>query len=328
MTLTELRYIIAVARIKHFGRAAEECCVSQPTLSVGIRKLEDSLGISIFERGRAEVKITPIGQSIINQAQKALTEIDLITQIANASKNQLKDPIKIASSYTIGKYLFPSLVKYAYNTTPELLLQLSQGHQDNLIDKLINQEVDLLLLSTNMFLSNNSNIFNNIFNKNHLDFLNFEPVLIEDLYLLTAKHNKYSYANSLSIKDLKFQDLMFLNNQHCFSKQLGSLHPSWQEYKSNNKDCSKYSCHDLLDCFEELHEQVIAQSGITIIPALYGNDIVFKDNNCKIIPFLNPKPQRVLSLVWHKDFPRQQAVETVKQSLRSTVMSGIVTVDE
>ena len=110
MTLTELRYILAISQTKHFGRAAELCFVSQPTLSVAIKKIEDELGISLFERSKNEIHITEIGEKIIAQAQKVLEEVETIHHLAAQGKNQLNSTLKIGAIHTVGPYLFPQLI--------------------------------------------------------------------------------------------------------------------------------------------------------------------------------------------------------------------------
>ena len=109
MTLTELKYIVAVARERHFGRAAEACFVSQPTLSVAIRKLEDELGVQLFERGNTEVSVTPVGQQIVEQAQRVLEQTNTIREIARQGKDPLAGPLKVGVIYTICPYLLPPL---------------------------------------------------------------------------------------------------------------------------------------------------------------------------------------------------------------------------
>lgn len=326
MTLTELRYIVAVAHAKHFGKAAEECFVSQPTLSVGIRKLEDSLGVTIFERGRCEVKITPIGQLIINQAEVVLNETQLIKKIAESDKDQLKNPINIASTYTVGKYLFPHLIKQAYNTAPKLSLLFSQDYQQELIKKLRDKEVDVLILTYPILSTENqknitqSNINEDILVKDFLDLdFNSEPVLKEELYLLTAQGNKYSGNQNLAIEDINFADLYFLNNQHCLRQQVLNLKP---ELEIINTKINEFN----FDNLESLYQIVKQNKGATVIPALFNQEInqhsgLAEDVN--IIPFRDPKPSRILSLVWRKDFTRPQVIEVLKDSIAKINLNGI-----
>jgi len=110
MTLSELKYIVAVARERHFGRAAERCFVSQPTLSVAVKKLEQELGVALFERGAGEVAVTPVGEQVVAQAQRILEQADAIKEMARQGQDQLAGPLRVGAIYTIGPYLFPSLV--------------------------------------------------------------------------------------------------------------------------------------------------------------------------------------------------------------------------
>jgi LysR family hydrogen peroxide-inducible transcriptional activator len=124
MTLTELKYIVAVARERHFGRAAEACFVSQPTLSVAIRKLEDELGVQLFERGSSEVSVTPIGTQIIEQAQRVLEQAAAVKEIAKHGKDPLSGPVKVGVIYTIGPYLLPQLVRQMISDAPRMPMLL------------------------------------------------------------------------------------------------------------------------------------------------------------------------------------------------------------
>lgn len=319
MTLTELRYIVAVAHAKHFGKAAEDCFVSQPTLSVGIRKLEDSLGVTIFERGRSEVKITPIGQLIIEQAEFVLNEAHVIKKIADSEKDQLKSPINIASTYTVGKYLFPHLIKQAYHTAPKLSFLFSQDYQQELIKKLQNKEVDILIL-TYPLLSNDKKTASDILVKDFLDLdFNSKPILKEELYLLAADGNKYCHNQNLAIEDLNFSDLYFLNNHHCLRQQVLNL-KSQEELKNTKISDTNF------DNLESLYQTVKENKGATVIPALFNQELnehsdLIHDVN--IIPFKDPKPSRTLSLVWRKDFTRPQVIDIIKDSIAKINLEGV-----
>ena len=128
MTLTELRYIVAVARERHFGRAAEACFVSQPTLSVAVRKLEDELGIALFERSSTEVSVTPIGLQIVEQAQRVLEEAATIPQLAAQGKDELVGVLRLGVIYTIGPYLLPNLIPLLRKNAPAMPLQIRTTH--------------------------------------------------------------------------------------------------------------------------------------------------------------------------------------------------------
>ena len=124
MTLTELKYIVAVARAKHFGHAAEACFVAQPTLSVAIKKLEDELGVTLFERGGSEVSVTPLGAQIVAQAERVLEQTAAIKELAKQNTDPLAGPLRLGVIYTIGPYLLPPLVKNLIDTVPQMPLVL------------------------------------------------------------------------------------------------------------------------------------------------------------------------------------------------------------
>jgi LysR family hydrogen peroxide-inducible transcriptional activator len=314
MTLTELRYIVAVARLKHFGKAADECCVSQPTLSVGIRKLEDSLGVTIFERGRSEVKITPIGQAIINQASQVLSESQTIKEIADSNKDQLRNPIRIASTYTIGKYLFPHLVKQAYNLSPKLSLLLNQDYHSILLNKLIEKELDVLILS---------DVKQNIISDEDsvaVD-LNYEEVFQENLYLLASVQNKYAKADFLNLSELNLEDLFILNKQHCLYQHVLDLHPNFQ---SKADKVNEFNC----DSLESLYQIIKLRNGATIVPASFSKSIQdVEQDGMKIIPFNDLVPIRKINLVWRKDFTRPQVIDILRRCFSEINICGMFSVE-
>ncbi len=137
MTLTELRYIVALAQEKHFGRAAKICFVSQPTLSVGIKKLEDDLGVTIFERDKNDVRMTKIGEQMIEQAQCILEEAEKLKDMATSGKNQLRGTLKIGAIYTVGSYLLPNLIPKLKKLAPEMPLVVEEDLTANLREKLL-----------------------------------------------------------------------------------------------------------------------------------------------------------------------------------------------
>lgn len=341
MTLTELRYIVAVARVKHFGKAADECFVSQPTLSVGIRKLEDSLGITIFERGRSEVRMTPIGQAIIARAQKALAETEAIKSLALADQHQLKQPIKIASVYTVGQYLFPHLIREIYSFSPELSVSISQDYHYELIQKLLNKELDLILLPTDVSVkcaenstikeedNNSTASLDNFLKTLNVQELSGQPVLHEELYVLTANNNENIEKKFISTSEIDINKVYILNKQHCLREHSLAIDEQWYKQKDMVSDNSYNS-------LESLHDNVVLGSGIAIIPALFGA-IHRQSEQVRIIPIKKTDesvskekdqigPYRTLSLVWRSDFPRMQVIDTVKHALKNIDIIGLSTI--
>src|SRR5690554_281910 len=136
MTLTELKYIVAVARERHFGRAADACFVSQPTLSVAIRKLEEELGVVLFERGGTEITVTEIGYKVINQAQRILEESDKLKEMAQQSHDPLEGPLRVGVIYTVGPYVLPYLVPKQIKLVPQMPLILQENYTNKLLELL------------------------------------------------------------------------------------------------------------------------------------------------------------------------------------------------
>src|SRR5690606_7533906 len=147
MTLTELKYIVAVARERHFGRAAEACFVSQPTLSVAIRKLEDELGVVLFERGGTEVGVTPLGLKIVEQAQRILEECANLVEMAKQGHDPLAGPLRVGVIHTIGPYLLPYLVPTQIKHTPQMPLLLQENFTDRLLELLRQGEIDCAIVA-------------------------------------------------------------------------------------------------------------------------------------------------------------------------------------
>ncbi|WP_348696085.1 LysR family transcriptional regulator, partial [Stutzerimonas balearica] len=147
MTLTELRYIVTLAQEQHFGRAAERCHVSQPTLSVGVKKLEDELGVLIFERTKSAVRLTPVGEGIVTQAQKVLEQAQSIRELAQVGKNQLAAPLKVGAIYTVGPYMFPHLIPQLHRVAPDMPLYIEENFTHILRDKLRTGELDAIIIA-------------------------------------------------------------------------------------------------------------------------------------------------------------------------------------
>ena len=147
MTLTELRYVVALARERHFGRAAEACFVSQPTLSVAIKKLEEELDVKIFERASGEVGVTPLGEEIVRQAQAVLEMAAAIKETAKRGKDPLAGPLRLGIIYTIGPYLLPELVRQVIERSPQMPLMLQENFTVKLLEMLRTGELDCAILA-------------------------------------------------------------------------------------------------------------------------------------------------------------------------------------
>lgn len=300
MTLTELRYIVAVAQEQHFGRAAEVCSVSQPTLSVGVKKLEQELGVMIFERSKSEIKLTPEGISLVEQAQQILERVDKLKRDASQSSDPLEGAIKLGAIFTIGPYLFPSLVPALKNLAPKMPLQIDEDYTHNLRKKLRSGELDAILVALP-------------FEEAEVDVI---PLYEEDFTALLPKKHPWVKKEKLHIVDIADEVMVMLGAGHCFRDQVIEACPQCQDNSLNpQKDWITGSS------IETIRQMVASGLGISVIPhsaADYHNEklgLVTKD-------FSQPKPSRKVALAYRRSFPRKQALELVKQAIAKIDIAG------
>src|SRR4051812_295751 len=204
MTLTELRYIVAVARERHFGRAAEACFVSQPTLSVAVKKLEDELGVTLFERGPGEVSVTPPGQKIVEQAQRVLEEAARVREIAAGSRDPLAGALRPGAIYTIGPDPLPRLIPILRKNAPAMQLHIQENFTHRLSDALKNGEVDVILIA--------------------LPFVEpgIETVAVYDepFFAAVPRDHPWAARKEISSRELRKESLLLLGEGHCFRDQV------------------------------------------------------------------------------------------------------------
>src|SRR4051794_30984192 len=204
MTLTELRYIVAVARERHFGRAAEACFVSQPTLSVAVKKLEEELGVALFERGQGEVSITPAGRQIVEQAQRVLEESARIREIAAAGRDPLSGPLRLGAIYTIGPYLLPKLIPILRRAAPAMPLHIQENFTHRLAESLKNGDVDVILIA--------------------LPFdepgIATRAVYDEPFLVAVPKGHPWEGRKRITSEELTKESLLLLGEGHCFRDQV------------------------------------------------------------------------------------------------------------
>jgi LysR family hydrogen peroxide-inducible transcriptional activator len=211
MTLTELKYIVAVARERHFGRAAEACFVSQPTLSVAIKKLEDELNVQIFERGTSEVSVTPIGEQIVTQAQRVLEQTLAIKEIAKQGKDPLVGPLRLGVIYTIGPYLLPTLVKQMIKRVPQMPLMLQENYTVKLIELLKQGEIDVAIMALPFAETG----------------LMLRPLYDEPFVVALPSGHAWENRPRIDAEDLKQETMLLLGSGHCFRDHVLGVCPSY-----------------------------------------------------------------------------------------------------
>jgi LysR family hydrogen peroxide-inducible transcriptional activator len=314
MTLTELKYIVAVARERHFGRAAEACHVSQPTLSVAIRKLEDELGLALFERGGAEVTVTPIGLRIVEQAQRVLDETATIREIAEQGRDPLAGALRLGVIYTIGPYLLPLVMRRVIDDAPRMPLLLQENFTVRLLELLRQGDIDVALLAE------------------PFPDQGFATCPLYDEPFVVAVPCTHPWANRASIAsvELKRQTMLLLGIGHCFRDQVLEVCPELSRYSQASAGIQKTFEGSSL---ETIRHMVASGIGITVLPWLAQPRDVLEgrrrdDGLLAYVPFEAPPPARRVVLAWRRSFTRVAAVEALRDAILRTDLTGVVRLGE
>jgi len=295
MTLTELRYIVTLAQEQHFGYAAERCHVSQPTLSVGVKKLEDELGVMIFERSKSAVRVTPIGERIVAQAQKVLEESLTIRELATAGKNQLSAPLKVGAIYTIGPYMFPHLVPQLHNVAPEMPLYIEENFTHVLRDKLRNGDLDAIIIALPF---------------NEPDVLT-RPLYDEPFSLLIPASHPWAKRDNVSLEELDDNKLLLLGEGHCFRDQVLEACPTLRKSDEQARHTTVES-----SSLETIRHMVASGIGMTVLPMSAADDRYYSSDLLVTKAFKTPAPYRTVAIAWRASFPRPTAIEILSDSIR------------
>ncbi len=307
MTLTELRYIVAVARKRHFGKAAEACFVSQPTLSIAIKKLESELDVRLFERSsKNEIRITDIGQQIVDQAQKVLRETQVIHEIAQQGKDPLSGPFRLGAIYTIGPYLLPDLIPRLNTATPNLTLIIEEDFTANLARKLKNGDLDAIVIS---YPFDEPGIATT-------------PLYEEPFVVAIPPGHAWNEREDIAVDELAGQDLMLLGAGHCFRDQVLAACPKCMSQSSELTRKLEGSS------LETIRHMVAAGTGITVLPC---TSLLNRHSNRELVrikPFTDPRPGRVVALAWRKHYPRSEAIEAIAEAIRGCDLPGVKRIDD
>jgi LysR family transcriptional regulator, hydrogen peroxide-inducible genes activator len=249
MTLTELKYIVAVAREKHFGKAAEACFVSQPTLSVAIKKLEEELELKLFERNASEVTVTPLGEDIVRQAQTVLEQAAAIKEIAKRGKDPLAGPLRLGVIYTIGPYLLPDLVKQVIEHTPQMPLMLQENLTAKLLEQLRLGEIDAAILAEPFPDTN----------------LAIAPLYDEPFLAAVPANHPLAQREAVTAEELKQETMLLLGSGHCFRDHVLEVCPEFARF-SNDAEGIRKSFEG--SSLETIKHMVAAGMGMTLVPRL------------------------------------------------------------
>ncbi len=305
MTLTELKYIVAVARERHFGRAAEACFVSQPTLSVAIKKLEEELDVKIFERGSAEVSVTPLGEQIVRQAQQVIEQAQAIREIAKLGKDPVSGPLRLGVIYTIGPYLLPDLVKQAIERLPQMPLMLQENFTAKLLDMLRMGELDCAIMAE-PFPDNG---------------LAVAPLYDEPFQAAVPATHPFAQRPQITAEELKNETMLLLGTGHCFRDHVLAVCPEYTRFASQAEGIRKSFEGSSL---ETIKYMVAAGMGVTVVPQLSvpaeGQGL---QSHIRYVPFAAPVPTRRVVLAWRRTFPRYEAIAALRNTIYACALPGV-----
>ena len=313
MTLTELKYIVAVARERHFGRAAEACFVSQPTLSVAIKKLEDELNVQIFERGTSEVSVTPIGEQIVTQAQRVLEQTLAIKEIAKQGKDPLVGPLRLGVIYTIGPYLLPTLVKQMIKSVPQMPLMLQENYTLKLIELLKQGEIDVAIMA--------------------LPFpetgLMVRPLYDEPFVVALPAGHAWESRKKIDAGDLKQETMLLLGTGHCFRDHVLGVCPELMRFSQTADGIQKTFEGSSL---ETIRHMVASGVGITVLPRMSVHEVKAHAGGVdagllSYVPFDEPVPDRRVVLAWRKSFTRMPAIDAISEAIAACELPGVNKLD-
>jgi LysR family transcriptional regulator, hydrogen peroxide-inducible genes activator len=291
VNLQDLRYLVAVAEYRHFGRAAETCNVSQPTLSNQIKKLEDELGVTLLERTNKRVDLTPVGSQILVHARRALAETSHMEQVAQAARDPLVGPLKLGVIPTLAPYLMPLILKPLKLTCPGMVLEIWEDQTRSLIDGLRNHRLDAALLATPP------------------DAPEITDLALFDEPLLAALPRKHRLAGAKTVSEESLaKELLVLADGHCLANQAMAACGARNGARRGAMPASMQA-----STLETLVNLVAAGYGATLLPALAADSFRLREI---VLRPLSGKSSRTIRLVSRPGFPRPQALRVLERVIR------------
>lgn len=291
MTLTELKYIVAVASERHFGRAAERCFVSQPSLSASVKKLEEELGIRIFERGKTEVLVTEIGEQVISQAHRVLEEAERMKAVARQGKNPLRGVLRMGVIHTVAPYLLPELVAELRKAAPQMPLDIEENLTANLDQMLKGGLIDAAIVALPYEAAG----------------IEVTPLYDEEFRVIVPTRHPWARRRSIDADELHGENLLLLSIGHCFRDQVLDACHEFARAPAPGKQGNS---------LETIRNMVASGMGISVLPASaltpkYSNPLV------KAIDFAAPKPTRRVVLAYRQGFPRAAVVRLIAEMMEN-----------
>ncbi len=302
MNLRDLKYVLAVAETRHFGRAAERCFVSQPTLSGQIKKLEDELGVVLFERNRRAVEVTPVGEAVLVHIRNILDEADAITLLARSHQDPLTGPLRIGAIPTLSPYLMPLILVPLRDRYPQLRLVLSEELTATLLERLGRREIDAALVAT------------------PADDHDFDTIdLFDEPFWLAHPRDHVLYEKEeIGLEDIDNTELLLLSEGHCLADQV------MQVCRLRDRAAGGDQADLHAAGLETLLQLVGAGFGLTLVPALAIRGAWMTDSGIVARPLADLEARRRVSLVYRRSFPRRAALEAFADVIRERLPNTVV----
>ncbi|NOX70229.1 MAG: hydrogen peroxide-inducible genes activator [Gammaproteobacteria bacterium] len=305
MNLPELRYIVALASERHFGRAATTCHVTQPTLSVAVKKLEADLGVTLFERSSHDVRVTEIGERVVAQAQRALEAIETVRIVAESASDQLAMPLRIGAIFTVGPYLYPQLIRNLREKAPKMPLIVEENLTAVLGEKLKRGELDVIVISLPYTESTILTL----------------PLYEEQFVVLLPADHPLKRKKVLRPEHLEGESILMLGAGHCFRDQVVAACPACAE-KSIGAEGVVYTAEG--SSLETIRHMVASGMGITVLPNTAAESHLYTENQLIVRPFVKPAPSRKVALAWRASFPRPKVIDAIREAAAACTLGTTV----
>ncbi|WP_374509858.1 hydrogen peroxide-inducible genes activator [Niveibacterium sp.] len=302
MTLTDLRYIVALARERHFGRAAEKCHVSQPTLSVAVKKLEDQLGVMLFERSAADVKLTEIGAQIVAQAERVLMEAQQVREIAEAGKDPLSGPLRLGVIYTIAPYLLPRLIPLMRERAPRVPLIIQENYTAKLTEALKRGELDVIVIALPFVESG----------------IVAQPVYDEPFRVVMPPGHPWAAMPEVPASKLMEEPLLLLGAGNCFRDQVLEACPRCANPNGGSGLQKTLEGSSL----ETIRHMVATGVGVTVLPSAAADGLNTAHGLVEVRPFVDPQPHRTVAIAWRVTYPRNGIIDVLRRAMLDTALPG------
>lgn len=302
MTLTELRYIVAVARERHFGRAANSCFVSQPTLSVAVKKLEDELGVTLFERSSGDVTLTANGERIVEQAQRVLEEVSVVKQLAEQGKDPLAGSLRLGVIYTISPYLLPHLIPRLRERAPQMQLLLEENYTARLAEMLKQGEIDVAIVAEPF----------------HEGGIATQAIYEEGFVVATPRGHAWEACAEISAEQLAEENVLLLSPGNCFRDQVLQTCPDLNRESIGSGGLQRTLQGSSLTTIRHM---VAGGIGVTVLPATSVS--AADDALLSIRPFAEPAPTRRVVMAWRRNFPRMAAIAALRAAILQSNMPKV-----